>query len=85
MSSISLRLPAPLLSETERLAHVLHVPRAEYVRRALAVMNAEVVKQQRRERMMAASQRVRKDSMRINAEFAAIEHAPDRASATHPH
>lgn len=76
MTNISVRLPDQLLHKVDTLAHELHLPRAEYVRKALEVMNTEVLKQRRRERLMEVSHRVRKESMKINREFSGIEHDP---------
>jgi hypothetical protein len=42
-------------------------------------MNREAEARARAERMATASRRVRKESMRVNAEFAAIERDPDDA------
>ncbi|MGH8225288.1 MAG: ribbon-helix-helix protein, CopG family [Gammaproteobacteria bacterium] len=77
MAAISIRLPENLLKEAEQRARELHIPRAEYIRRAIESENAETAARLRRERIMAASRRVREESMRINAEFDAIEDAPD--------
>lgn len=76
MSTVSLRLPDMLLKEADARAEEMRIPRAEYIRRAIEVMNQTVVKQRRRERMMTASLRVRDESMRVNAEFGAIEREP---------
>ena|SRR5271165_466066 len=73
MESISLRLPEDLLETTERCARALGVPRAEYIRRAIERMNREAEARALAERMARASRKVRKESMRVNAEFAAIE------------
>jgi metal-responsive CopG/Arc/MetJ family transcriptional regulator len=77
MTTISLRLPDELIKEAEKRARELKVPRAEYIRRAIAALNAQVIAENRRRRMMEASRRVRGESMRVNAEFDAIEDAPD--------
>ncbi len=77
MESISLKLPADLLKTSDRCARALGIPRAEYIRRAIERMNRETLDRARAERMAAASHRVRKESMRVNAEFAAIERDPD--------
>ena len=66
-----------LLKVSDRCAKALGVPRAEYIRRALERMNREAEARTRAERMARASRKVRKDSMRVNAEFAAIERDPD--------
>lgn len=77
MATLSVRLPEKLLEEADRRARELKIPRAEYVRRAIEAENLEMAARQRRERMMRASRRVRKESMRVNAAFDAIEDAPD--------
>jgi len=77
MTTISLRLPDDLLREVEERAGDLHVPRAEYVRRALERMNREVLQLKRRTRLMEISLRVREESMNVNAEFSEVEHEPE--------
>lgn len=77
MTTVSIRLPDDLLKETDERARDLHIPRAEYIRRAIEAMNADVTSQHRRDRMIKASLRVRAESMRVNAEFDAIEDAPN--------
>ena len=76
MTTLSLRLPDELLHEVDSYAEQLHLPRAAYVRKALEQMNAAVSAQQRRTRLMEASLKVRAESMRVNAEFDAVEDAP---------
>ena len=77
MESISLKLPQELLETSDRCAKALGVPRAEYIRRALEKMNRDAEARARAERMARASRKVRRESMRVNAEFAAIERDPD--------
>jgi metal-responsive CopG/Arc/MetJ family transcriptional regulator len=77
MTAVSLRLPDALVKEADRRARELSIPRAEYVRRAIVALNAQMSAAQRRKRMVDASRRVRGESMRVNAEFDAIEDAPD--------
>ena len=77
MSTISVRLPDALLKETDRQAEELHVSRTDYIRKALETMNAEALRRERNARLKDVSQRVREESMRVNAEFACIETAPD--------
>jgi len=77
MTTVSLRLPDDLLKEADRHARELRIPRAEYIRRAIVSWNSHVLAEQRRERLMEASRRVRGESMRINAEFDAVEDAPN--------
>ena len=77
MTTVSLRLPGTLIKEADKRARDLHVPRAEYIRLAIVALNAQVMAEQRRRRIMEASRRVRGVSMRVNAEFEAVEDAPD--------
>jgi metal-responsive CopG/Arc/MetJ family transcriptional regulator len=76
MTSLSLRLPDELLHDVDDFARQLHIPRAEYVRKALEQMNMAVAARQRRTRLMESSLKVRKESMKVNAEFSAVEDAP---------
>ena len=73
MTAISLKLSDDLLEASTRGAKVLGVSRAEYIRRAIERMNRETTARMRAERLADASRRVRKESMRVNAEFAAVE------------
>jgi metal-responsive CopG/Arc/MetJ family transcriptional regulator len=77
MATISVRLKDEILEELNEHSRKLHIPRAEYVRRAVVAMNKQVDKELRRERIMAASKRVREESMHINVEFDAVEDVPD--------
>ncbi len=77
MSAISLKLPDELLEASDRYAGELQVSRAEYIRQAIARMNQDVEAQLRAARLAAASRKVREESMRVNAEFAAFERDPD--------
>ena len=76
MTTVSLRLPDELLKEAEHRAKILHLPRAEYIRRAIAAMNEEVLSQKRREHLRKVSRRIAAGSMKVTAEFDAVEHAP---------
>ena len=76
MTTVSLRLPDELLKEAEHRARILHLPRAEYIRRAIAAMNEEVLAQKQREHLMKVSRRISAESMKVSAEFDAIEDAP---------
>jgi len=73
MSTVSIRLPDDLLKETESSAKILHIPRAEYIRRAIVAMNHEMAAQKRRERLMKVSRLTSTESMKVNAEFDSIE------------
>jgi len=76
MRAISLKVPNSALEEAERLANSFGISRAAYIRRAIDRFNAESAAQLRAEALAAASLKVRAESMRINAEFAAIETDP---------
>ncbi len=77
MKATPLKLPEELLEASGRCAEALHLSRAEYIRRAVERMNRETRARLRAERLAAASRKVRKESMRVNAEFAAIERDPE--------
>lgn len=76
MKAISLKLPDEIVYRSDEYAKTLSISRAEYVRRALEHMNKETGDILRAERMKKASMKVRKESMRINAEFEAVERDP---------
>ena len=75
--AISLKLPAELLRESDRLAESLKTSRAAYIRSAIEERNRRLIRQARRERMQNASRKVRGESMKVNEEFAEIELDPD--------
>jgi predicted transcriptional regulator len=77
MTAISLKLPDDLLEASGEYARALHLSRAEYIRRAIERMNQETRVRLRAQRLAEASRRVRDESRRVNAEFAAIEQDPD--------
>lgn len=77
MSAISLKLPDDLLDASRECAEALKLPRAEYIRRAIQRMNRETQARLRARRLADASRKVRRESLKVNAEFAAIERAPD--------
>ena len=77
MAAISLKLPEDLLEASGRYADALRLTRAEYIRRALEQMNRETRASLRARRLRDASHKVRGESMRVNAEFAAIERDVD--------
>jgi predicted DNA-binding protein len=77
MEAISLKLPEELLARSDRCAKALGIRRAEYIRRAIERMNDEAEARALDLRIADASRRVRKESMRVNAEFARIERDPN--------
>ena len=76
MTTISIRLPNDILNDVDKIAKDLNVPRTAYLRQAILSMNSKVKEDRRRARVMKLSRRVRKESMRINAEFNEVEHDP---------
>lgn len=77
MNTVSMRLPDELLREMDKRAAELDIPRTEYIRRAILAMNRALADAKRRDRLKRASLKVRAESMKVNAEFAAIERVPD--------
>lgn len=73
---VSIRLNDALLHEMKAKAQVLHLSQTDYIRRAIERMNDETEKQERGQRLTQASLHVRKESMKINAEFSEIEDDP---------
>ena len=77
MKSIALKLPEELLEESGRLAESIHLTRAEYIRQAIGRMNRTMSAKLQAKRLADLSRRVRRESMRVNQEFALIERDPD--------
>ena len=77
MGAISLKLSDNLVEASGECARALRLSRAEYIRRAIERMNRETRAQLRAQRLAEVSRKVREESMRVNAEFAAIERDPD--------
>ena len=75
--AISLKLPDELLEASDRCAKTLRLTRAEYIRRAIDRANRETEGAVRARRLREVSRRVRKESLRVNADFAAIERDVD--------
>jgi hypothetical protein len=77
MESMPLKLPKKLLEATNRCARAFGIPRAEYIRHAVERMNRETEARARAKRIARVSRKVRKESMRVNADFAAFERYTD--------
>lgn len=77
MGTISLKLPEDVLETSRRCADTLHLSMGEYIRRAVERMNRQTPEPRRVRRLAEASKKVRKESLRVNREFAAIERTPD--------
>lgn len=76
-SLVSVRIDDHLLKSMRAHAHQLHLSQTEYIRKAIQLLNQEIEKQARQERLKQASLKVRKQSMQVNAEFDEIEHDPE--------
>jgi len=81
MGAVSLKLPDQLLERSGECARALRLSRAAYIRRAIERMNGETRAQLRAKRLAEVSRKVRDESMRVNAEFAAIERDVDAEDA----
>ncbi len=77
MGAISLKLPEDVLEASRRCADTLHLSRAAYIRQAIKHMNRQTQAILRARRLTDASKKVRKESLRVNREFAAVEQTPD--------
>ena len=77
MAAISLKLPDQLLEASGRCADALRLTRAAYIRRAIERMNRDTRASVRARRLHHASGKVRGESMRVNAEFDAMERDVD--------
>jgi len=72
MATISIRIPDALLDELDAQARTLNSSRAEYVRRAIKSLNHEMALEKKRGIMKAASEKVRKESMKVLKAFEAL-------------
>ncbi len=77
MRTISLSLTDAVLERSGRCAEALAISRAEYIRRAIQAMNRETDARLRADSLAHASRKVRDESMRVNAEFEALDCDPD--------
>ena len=77
MGAISLKLPEDVLEASRRCADTLHLSRAAYICRAVERMNRQTQALVRARRLAEASKKVRKESLRVNREFAAVERDPN--------
>jgi predicted transcriptional regulator len=75
-SLVSVRLSDDLFQNMRIKAHILNLSQTEYIRKAIENMNIETQRREQAQRLKQASLRVRKESMKVNAEFGGIEHDP---------
>lgn len=69
MAIITIRLAKRLLHEIDARAKLLHVQRTEYIRLAIEYFNQELLIQERKQHLAKVSLKVRRESMRVNADF----------------
>lgn len=77
MKLVSLSLPEELLDTSTECASALRISRAGYIRKAIEQMNQQTLREIRAARLAEVSRRVRRESMKVNAEFSAIETTPN--------
>ena len=73
MSALTVRVPDKTVDEIIKRSKKLRISRSEYIRKSIENMNKHLAEQERRERMMRISRKVRANSMSVNAEFDKIE------------
>ena len=73
MGAMSLKLPEDVLEASRLCADTRHLSRVAYIRRAIERMNRQTKALLMAKRLVEASKKVRKESLRVNREFAAIE------------
>ncbi len=76
MTTVTIRIPDDIVHNIDTCANHLNLTRSEYIKRAILAMNKTLKDDARAQRLRNASQRVRQESMVVNAEFSAIEHDP---------
>lgn len=77
MPALTIRLPDEVINEVNKKAQKLHISRSEYIRKSIENMNKKINEQERVNRLVQASKRVRKESMIINSEFSKVEYDPE--------
>jgi len=73
MRAMLLKLPENVLTTNRFYANSLHLSTAAYIRCAIERMNRQTQALLRARRLAEASKKVRKESLRVNREFAAIK------------
>lgn len=73
MKTLTIKLDEDVLAETEKLTSELNINRDRYISEALRKFNAYNRKQALREEMQRASKATTAESMRVLAEFEALE------------
>ena len=76
MTTVTIRISDDVVHSIDSCANHLHLTRSEYIKRAILAMNKMLVDESRAQKLRSASQKVRQESMIINAEFSAVEYDP---------
>lgn len=76
MLALTVRIPDEIANEVKQRAKKLHISRSEYVRQSIENMNKCLQEEEKRARLIKASNLVRNNSMSVNAEFAEVEYDP---------
>ena len=74
--NITISVPNFIIDQADYNAHVLHMKRSEYIRKAIEPMNKQTLREAQYARLQFLSQKVRQESLRVNAEFEAMEYDP---------
>ena len=77
MGAISLKLPEDVLETSRRCADTLHLSRAAYIHREVEHMNRQTQALVGARHLAEVSKKVRKETLRVNREFAAVERDPN--------
>lgn len=75
--NITVNIPENILQQADQNAHLLHIKRSEYIRKALEHMNKQILKNERYARLQYLSKLVKDESRKVNAEFEEIAHDPE--------
>ena len=73
-NTICLRLADNYVHDADRFADRLHLSRAEYIRKAIMLMNKKMQQLEKYQRLQMASLKTRETSMEVNREFSDIEY-----------
>ncbi len=74
MSAITIRISEDIMATVKVMSDNLGISNGEYIRRAIVHMNSTLEEEAKKAQLIRASYLTRDENMRINAEFARIEH-----------
>jgi predicted transcriptional regulator len=77
MTTLAIRLKDEMVYAIDANAGKLHLTRNAYIKQAIIKMNLELQIQERTQKLISASHRVRNESMAVNSEFSFIEYGPE--------